>query len=225
MAFPLHLDTAATTLSSVLLLNSEKHLNYSAWLMFSSPLSVFGIDVKSPDPTQPEPLHFHRGFACVQSPVSWKVEFAIKMSRPKNVFIYKYPTNWLSFIHHFLVVTFVYLLPWSQILWGNRNEEMRNYCRGLRRGKLLLNFFVCQVDLCKAHRHGGWIILLNEFGNAEGYPALTLRYLKLASWNGALPNQCSCFFFVFLIALVIRLVNHGTTPYPVFHSNTKKRKL
>lgn len=58
---------------------SEKHLNLKLmpyiWLCFVIIWDWFKI---SPDPTQQEPLHLPRGFVCAQSPVSRRVEFAIK---------------------------------------------------------------------------------------------------------------------------------------------------
>lgn len=119
---------------------SEKHLNLKLmpyiWQCFVIIWDWFKI---SPDPTQQEPLHLPRGFVCAQSPVSRRVEFAIKwvgklffISSQRIVF---FLPKWFSFIHHSLVVTFQYLLPRSQIMWGNR-LQMRNYCRGMRRGNI-----------------------------------------------------------------------------------------
>lgn len=182
----------------------RKHLNGRSWLIFAYPPSVFGSDLKYHlIQHKQEPLHFHRGFACAQSPVSWGVEFAIKWVG-EGFFLLLFPpkelcggffcqSKWLSFIHHSLVVTFLYLLPGSQIMWENR-LQMRNYCRGMRRGEA---FFVCQAfnDLLKAQRHEGWIISLNEFGKAVGYPDLTL----FSVWNQSPEAELCLTTLLFLI--------------------------
>lgn len=72
----------------------RKHLNGRSWLIFAYPPSVFGSDLKYHlIQHKQEPLHFHRGFACAQSPVSWGVEFAIKWVGEGFFYYYFLPKN------------------------------------------------------------------------------------------------------------------------------------